>query len=169
MVFCAQRNGRTEITSSDKRPSPTPHGGPDSWPAVFGAEIPLDGQFGVETHTPGIVRSLTWAEIVRLESDRRDGGRGEVSTSVGRIVHSQDKENHLMTKVNETSRNTPPIQATSDDSWELSERFNFFGEEGFDSIKIESKLFRLAARNNEIDIFEIQNSSLKRINFKAEI
>ncbi|CAH9091683.1 unnamed protein product [Cuscuta europaea] len=47
------------------------------------------------------------------------------------------------------------------------EKFNFFGEEDFDSIKIESKIFRFATRNNEIVIFEIKKSSLKRINFKT--
>ncbi|CAH9115157.1 unnamed protein product, partial [Cuscuta epithymum] len=45
----------------------------------------------------------------------------------------------------------------------------FYGEEGFDSIKIGSKIFRLAARKNDMVIFEIKKSTLQRIDFKLEL
>ncbi|CAH9114184.1 unnamed protein product [Cuscuta europaea] len=62
-----------------------------------------------------------------------------------------------------------PFQATADDFSKESEQFHFFGEEGFDSVKIDSKLYRFAGRDNDIEIFEMKNSSLRRINFKSDL
>ncbi|CAH9133613.1 unnamed protein product [Cuscuta epithymum] len=67
---------------------------------------------------------------------------------------------------------TEIIQAMPDDfskDTDDTEKFHFFGEQGFDSIKLESSVFRVAIRNKEIVIFEIKKSSLQKINFKTEL
>ncbi|CAH9094197.1 unnamed protein product [Cuscuta europaea] len=49
-----------------------------------------------------------------------------------------------------------------------SQKLNFFAQ-GFDRIKIESKLFQFAVSNKEIIIVEIKDSLLSKINFRSDL
>ncbi|CAH9148634.1 unnamed protein product, partial [Cuscuta epithymum] len=120
----------------------------------------------MDPHTTGDVRKLTWAEIVRCEVDKCGD---KSSTSTGSLNQSSNnQENQIITKESAAHKDEAAhLHATSDELSQEFEKFQFFGEEGFDSIKIESKLYRFAATENEIEIFEIQKSSLRRINFKS--
>ncbi|CAH9093261.1 unnamed protein product [Cuscuta europaea] len=60
------------------------------------------------------------------------------------------------------------ITVTNDGLFEV-EKFQFFGEEGFDSIKLESKLFKFGIKNEEITVFEIKISQLHKISFNLEL
>ncbi|CAH9107029.1 unnamed protein product [Cuscuta epithymum] len=165
-----------------KRPSSIPNDGAVDQPEILTAKISslamqgpaidkrADSLSGTEANMTGAVRRLTWAEIVRCET-ANFGDKASTSTeSVGPSPQNKEKQIIIFkdTYIDAHNDRTVPLHATSDDSVD-SEKFQFFGEEGFDSIKIESKIFRFAARNNEIEIFEMQKSSLRRINFRTDL
>ncbi|CAH9082837.1 unnamed protein product [Cuscuta europaea] len=70
------------------------------------------------------------------------------------------------TPIESASLDPAKILPSTDDLFEASETFQFFGEEGFDSINIELKTFRFAVTKNDLVILEFKKSSLHRMDFK---
>ncbi|CAH9124952.1 unnamed protein product [Cuscuta epithymum] len=95
---------------------------------------------------------LTWADLLRTKKDQ--------STPSNQISGGPAESFPNDTLVSYE----PPTTAVIDPT-EVIDQFNFFGEEGFDSLKIESKTFKFAVKNNEINIFEIKKSFMHRITF----
>ncbi|CAH9071272.1 unnamed protein product [Cuscuta epithymum] len=102
---------------------------------------------------------FTWADLLKVDTDKIP------SSSLTHIQKdmadsSLVNKNHLLTGSIQTVTAITPYE---DSANEDSEKFIFFGEEGFDSIQIESKQFKFAVKNNVVTIFEIRNSLLKKI------
>ncbi|CAH9090810.1 unnamed protein product [Cuscuta epithymum] len=117
----------------------------------------------VEETRPTGTAQLTWADVVRNEMDKDYSKAVSISAQAPlsnekRIISHMDPTEIIQAMPDDFSKDT-----------EDTEKFHFFGEQGFDSIKLESSVFRFAIRNKEIVIFEIKKSSLQMINFKTEL
>ncbi|CAH9054198.1 unnamed protein product [Cuscuta epithymum] len=109
-------------------------------------------------------KTVTWADILKKNKDNSlpniDQAVPFSATTDKVICLTEDKVNLSTTEEN---------RAEPDLIFKECETFHFFGEEGFDSIKIESKLFKFAVKNKEIVIFEIKRSMMRRISFNLDL
>ncbi|CAH9124543.1 unnamed protein product [Cuscuta epithymum] len=104
-------------------------------------------------------KTLTWADILKKNNDH----------SLPNLVVPFSAANICLTEDNDNLNTTQENRAESDLISEECEKFGFFGEDGFDSIKIESKLFKFAVKNKEIVIFEIKKSLMHKISFNLDL
>ncbi|CAH9075469.1 unnamed protein product [Cuscuta epithymum] len=101
--------------------------------------------------------SFTWADLLRSDNDKSIFGAPATGNNLISVDSSPCK------RITQLSPKDALVTAD-----EL-ETFYFYGEEGFDSIKIESKVFKFAVTNQDIIIFEINKSILCKIDFDFDL
>ncbi|CAH9130402.1 unnamed protein product [Cuscuta epithymum] len=105
---------------------------------------------------------LTWADLVRPDKDRPAPPAQSPTIPLKEIIEfpqtASQKVSRLLSLVT-TEENRAETNIFYDDC----EKFSFFGEDGFDSVKIETKIFKFAATNSDLVLFEIKKSQLHKI------
>ncbi|CAH9104610.1 unnamed protein product [Cuscuta epithymum] len=131
----------------------------DNLTSISGA--PLVVRHAEETHTPGNAQPLTWADIVRFDADKKQlsdiSEPAHVSPSKDRRIIIKELDYTLM----------DPVEIIQE--VEACEKYSFFAEDGFDSIKIESKMFKFALQGSNLVLFEIKNSQLRKMEVNLDI
>ncbi|CAH9064864.1 unnamed protein product [Cuscuta epithymum] len=108
----------------------------------------------------------TWADLLRGDKDKNARAQTAPLLSAARETRSNNNITHINDII---FPYTDGLQLEPATNLEEADKFYFYGEEGFDSIIIESKVFRFGIRNNEIAIFEIKKSQLHKISFNLEL
>ncbi|CAH9108714.1 unnamed protein product [Cuscuta epithymum] len=133
--------------------------------------------FGILTRA----NTLTWADLLRPNKDCNlsgspDNGKDRAvqlsatSSIINKDLDFLSKDKQLIIFEGSTSLVTTGSTWTESEPLSVdSDKYYFFGEEGFDSIRIDSKLYKFAVRNGDLVIFEIKKSVLHKINFNLDL
>ncbi|CAH9092798.1 unnamed protein product [Cuscuta europaea] len=106
-------------------------------------------------------KTVTWADILKKNIENSFPNIDLVVPISDQLISLAEDNVNLSTI--EENRAVPDL------IFKECEKFHYFGEEGFDSIKIESKVFKFAVKNKEIVIFEIKRSMMHRISFNLDL
>ncbi|CAH9138977.1 unnamed protein product [Cuscuta epithymum] len=115
--------------------------------------------------------SFTWADVLKSNKKIKPSVTpGTNSAESSSATNSNPLNNDMPATCSVTKFNrTEDIRVESALGEPGCENFMFFGQEGFDSIKIESKVFKFAVKNGEVVIFEVKKSQLHKIQFKIDL
>ncbi|CAH9105120.1 unnamed protein product [Cuscuta epithymum] len=119
-------------------------------------------------------KNLTWADL--LKNDRGTHGLtiGNKESAAPSLPVTPPQKKPLADSILLIKDNYPPSPSsntqlvTTTPSNQDSEKFSFFGEIGFDSIQIDSRIFKFAVKENEIFILQFQKSRLHKISFNSQ-
>ncbi|CAH9103136.1 unnamed protein product [Cuscuta epithymum] len=148
-------------------------------------DLPVNDTRGVVgSCSAGKLQALTWADLFKEDKDNgnsRTMGTNMVtndkinflSLTYGGIPLSQDGFAQSCEQAGpsgvQNQNSIIEVNWDGSDSNEVGEKYSFFGEYGFDSVKIDSKSFKFAMKNGDLILFEIKGSLLYKINFNFEL